>query len=320
MIHLLASLALLPQTNEVELARTFVTGQTQTYEVKSHILTESRSASMSFFMPEEFDVNYRFTVKIEEAKQDGFANLVYERPTMNFIEGETADHPPRTTVEKSALKYRLNLSPINELTGVTDLNPKKPKDSKDGKGLQVFGTGGKIVQDAGISRMIQELHSLAMFIGNLDSSLDFSPKLPLDSVKPGSTWKRTVSYQPRELKGTDKQAVQRLDYTYTYEGLVTNDQGKKVHRILGALELDTDAAKFINQLMDMKPEQTGLKELRLQLTTKIVFDLDDVTKTTVSAIADSKGGFKIVTTEVTDGPAFEEKMSGKSVLRLVSVK
>jgi len=322
MLTAIAAFLLAPVQNEVELVRTFTTGQTQTFEVKSHILTEGKSAEMSFYMPEEFDVNYGFTLKIEQARPDGFAVLVYERPTMNLIEGETSDHPPKTTIEKTGWKSRLTISPINELTDVLDLSPKKPvkgKDGNGGKGVflvgRMFGAG----QDGGIDQMIQELHSLAMFIGNLESSLDFSPKLPLDTVKPGGTWKKTVSYQPRELKGTDKQAVQRLDYTYKYEGLVPLD-GKRVHRVTAVLELDTDAAKFINQLMGMKPEESGLKELRLQLTTKIVFDLDEKTKTTLSIVADSKGGFKIVTTENPETPVFEEKITGKSTLRLVSIR
>jgi len=113
MLTAVAALLLAKTGDETELVRTYVTGQTQTYEFKSHILSEQKSAAMSFFLPEEFDVNYGFTIKVDNAKQDGFAETTYERPVMNFIEGETADHPPKTKVEKVGWKYKMTLSPIN---------------------------------------------------------------------------------------------------------------------------------------------------------------------------------------------------------------
>lgn len=316
MTLLLAAVLAVP-TQDVDLSRLFTAGKTESYEIKSHILSEKKSAEMAFYMPEEFDVKYGFTLKVETARPDGFAVLMYERPTMTFIEGETAEHAPKSTVEKVNWKYRLTLSPINELTDVTDLTPKKA-DKSGGKGLYAFGVGARLPQDF-LGRMVQELHSLAMFLGNLDSSLDFSPKLPFDEVKPGSTWKKTVSYQPRELKGSDKQVVQRLDYTYTYVGLV-DWNGKKVHRVAADLDLDTDAAKFINQALDMKPEQSGLKELRLQLKSRIEFSLDEKTRTTLGAVAQSKGGFKMVSTEDPDNAAFEEKITGTSTLTYLGTK
>lgn len=319
MTILLAAAAMAAQNSEVELARVFTAGKTESYEIKAHILAERKSAGMSFFLPEEFDVKYGFSVKVENARPDGFGVVLYERPSMTFIEGETADHGPKSTVEKTNWKYRLTLSPINELTDMQDLTPKKPeKKPGSGGGLYVFGAGSSVQQDF-IGRLVQELHSLAMFLGNLDSSLDFSPKLPLDAVKPGATWKKTVSYQPRELKGSDKQVVQRLDYTYTYVGL-GDWNGKKVHKVKADLDLDTDAAKFINQALDMKPEESGLKELRLQMKASIVFNLDEKTKTTLEAVADAKGGFKVVSIEDPDEPVFEEKITGKSTLTFLGAK
>lgn len=320
MLPLLVAATALAHQDEVELSRKFTSGQTLAYSVKTHMLAEEKGYGMSFFLPQEFDVNYDFTMKIEDARPDGFATLLYERPSMTFIDGETNDKPPVTTVNKTGWKLRLTLSPINEITDLKDLTEKK-KDGKDGQlalWTTAFGSPRRPEQDF-IGRMIQQLRSLAMFVGNLDSSLDFSPKLPLDDVKPGSSWKKTVSYQPRELKGTDKQAVQRLDYTFKYDGLVDSG-GKKVHRVTANLDLDTDAAKFINQAMQSTPEESGLKELRLTMKATIVFDLDEKTKTTLKATAESKGGFSIFVTQRPDEAVLEEKMTGKSVITLTSVK
>ena len=324
MLPMFVAASLLARQDQVELSRTFTTGQTLSYNVKTHLLAEEKNIAMSFFLPQEFDVNYAFTMKVEDAKPDGFATVLYERPTMTFIEGETNEAPPKTTVNKSGWKLRLTLSPINEITDIKDLSEKK-KDDKGGKGDKgggyLFRDGiiNKAAQSNFIGKMIQELQSLAMFVGGLDSALDFSPKLPLDDIKPGDTWKKTVSYQPRELKGTEKQAVQRLDYTYTYNGLA-DAEGKKVHRVTAVLDLDTDAAKFINQAMDTKPEESGLKELRLQMKATIVYDLDEKTKTTLKATAESKGGFSIFVTQSPDQAVVEEKMAGKSVMTLAGIK
>ncbi len=302
--------------DEVELVRKFTTGQTLNYEFKTHLEDEAKAAGWAFFMPSEQDVNYGFTMKVEDARKDGFAVILYERPVMTFIDGETADHPPRTKVEKVGLKVRLTLSPINEITDAKDLSPKKPGDS--GGGLYSFSAPSAVAQTDIVTKMVSELNALAMFIGNLDSALDFSPKLPLDDVKPGATWQKTVGYQPRDIKGTDKQAVQRLDYTYTFDGLVDSD-GKKVYQVTAALDLDTDASKFLNQVMGMTSDESGLKELKLQLKTKIVYLLDQVTKNTLKATAESKGGFSITTTDDPDTPAFQQRMTGRSTLVLKSI-
>lgn len=309
--------ATLVPNDEIELARVFTKGQKLSYEVKSHIMTEFKSGEMAFYLPQEFDVNYTFTMAVQEAKPDGFAVVLYERPSMTFIDGETAESPPKSKVEKVGLKYKLNLSPINEITEVTDLNPKKDEKKKDGdKSLRLLAPA-PAAQDSIVGNMVRELNSLALFTGSIDSSLDFSPKLPLDAVKPGDTWKKTVSYQPRQIKGTEKQAVQRLDYTFTYDGLADSN-GQKVHRITASLDLDTDAAKFLNQVMGTKPEESGLSELRLKMKNKITFDLDLKTLTTLRANGESTGGFTLTAKRDGDEQTYDEKITGRSSMKLVS--
>lgn len=300
----------------IELYRQFKAGEKLTYAVESHILTEQQQYGFPYFLPQEFDIKYGFTIAVKEMKADGFAELEYLRPTMTFIDGETAELPPKSKTEKVDWRLLLTLSPINEVTNVRDLNPPKPPTGGTGRLSAITpGRFGSLRQDS-VGRMIGELHSLALFAGNLDSALDLSPKLPVDEAVPGDTWQRTVSYQPRQLKGTDRQAVQRLDYTYTYEGLVESG-GKKVHRITGKLSLETDAAKFINQSLGMKPERSGLKALNLKLDTTIRFDLDEKTKHTLRAVGESTGGFTIEVTQL-DGPALVEKITGRTEMRLVS--
>jgi hypothetical protein len=300
----------------VELYRQFKAGEKLTYALDSHILTEQQEYGFPFFLPQEFDIKYGFTIAVKEMKADGFAEVEYARPTMTFIDGETAETPPKSKTEKVDWRLLLTLSPINEVTNVRDLNPPKPPPGTAKKlAIRLPSRLGLARQDT-VGQMIGELHSLALFAGNLDSALDLSPKLPVDETAPGETWKRTVSYQPRELKGTDRQAVQRLDYTYTYDGLV-EEGGKRYHRVTGKLSLDTDAAKFINQSLGMKPEQSGLKSLKLKLDTTIRFDLDEKTKHTVRAVGDSTGGFTIEVTQL-EGPALIEKITGRTEMRLVS--
>ncbi|MBL8064439.1 MAG: hypothetical protein JNM34_01145 [Chthonomonadaceae bacterium] len=314
MLSVLLVSSIMQTAPEVELLRKFSTGTTQNYSVHSHIISEIKEEGMSFFLPMEFDLKYAFSIKVEEARKDGFAVVLYQRPTMTFVDGETADHPPRTKDEKVDYKVRMTLSPINEITDVTDLNPKKKESNK---GFKVLTNLTKAPRQDGLFSMIQEVRSLAMFSGNLDSSLDFSPKLPLEEVKTGDTWKKTVSYQPRELKGTGKQAVQRLDYTFTFEGL-QEWNAKKAYVIRANLDLDTDAAKFIHQITGTNPETTGLKEVRLKLKNDIKFYLDEKTFSTMFAEAVATGGFKIVASDQPDEPVYEEKVTGKSTLKLLS--
>ncbi len=124
------------------------------------------------------------------------------------------------------------------------------------------------IQDI-VSQFTGELYRLALFIGSMDSALDFNPKLPFEEVKLGEKWKRTVSYQPQGLKGSKgEHAVQRLDMEYSYAGIVER-AGTKYHRVNATLALDTDAALFINQAMGMTANQSGLEKLPMKINSTI---------------------------------------------------
>jgi hypothetical protein len=144
--------------------------------------------------------------------------------------------------------------------------------------------------------------------------LDFNPKLPFDEVSKGDTWKRTAGFSPQQVRGNEgKSAVQRLDYTYTYLGVVESE-GRKVHRVVSTMGLDTDAGAYINQLLRRTAEETGLKEARLKLTASITYDLDLSTCKTLKATAESSGEVLIFVTAVPDKPVVHEKFKGRTTM------
>ncbi len=313
-------LVLAQGSDEVELVRTFTKGERLTYEVTSSILSEQQFYPYTHFLPSEYGLSYRFTTNVLDVREDGFATVRYERPEIKELLGETADSPPKTNTERVNWRMEFTLSPINEITGMKDLSPPKPP-ARDKTALLARTIAPQDQEQDGpppfIAGLIRELYGLAMFTGSLDSALDFSPKLPFEPVKPGATWKRTVSYQPQRLAGTTRQAVQRLDFTYTYVGLV-QEAGRQVQRVTGAVTLDTNAAEFVNQLLDMKPAESGLSAINLKLDTTITFDLDPKTMRTLRAEAVSTGGFKVEVTQIEGRPVVEEKFKVKTSMRPVA--
>lgn len=314
-LTLLATSALLPM-QAVSLHRVFAKGEKLQYSVKSTLQSESRGGGLLTWMPEDLDILYKFTTSVTELKADGIAQVRYDRPTVTEVTGETAVSPPKSRTEKVDFKLDLTVSPINELLEIKDLNPKKPPPvaarwSNSGRAGVAPST-----QDL-IDTFVGEVYRLSLFQGSIDTALDFSPKLPYDDVKPGDTWKRTAGYSPQALSGKAGQlAVQRLDYIYTYDGVMESD-GKKVHRVTARLALKTDLASFANQIMKTTPEKSGLKTIPLQLDASIAFDLDLATRKTLKALAKSEGGFSIVLTQSPDKPVHEERLKGHTRLSLL---
>ncbi|MDI9641196.1 hypothetical protein QPK87_05930 [Kamptonema cortianum] len=321
---LMASALGVAQNQPADLSRKFTKGQTFAYEVRSHMIDEVKQGELAIGIPSEVDINYDFTYTISDVKPSGFATLHYKRPWLDEVQGETADRPPKTTRIKMDYNLELSLSPINEVTGVKDLNPP----NKTGGGSLQSAKLARILKGAGVApaqvdivgQFSQELYRLALFIGPLDNSLDFNPKMPFEEAKIGDTWQRTVSYQPQTLKGSadNQQAMQRLDLTYVYDGIVES-RGKKVHRVSASYKLDSDAALFINQMMRMKPSESGLEKFPLQIETKLIFDLDLQTRDTLYAESNTKGHWSLKVIGRND-PVVESDFKGKSILRMVSRK
>lgn len=291
-------------------------GELQKYKVLSRLNIEQKQIGMDYFLPDRFDLNYDFSLEVKKEKVDGIVEAIYKRPTMTQIEGETADRPSQTKVEKVDYHFKLDLSPINKLLSVEDLTPKKPV--KPNGGLRLFGVPGLApVQTTLVGSFTGELQRLALFVGSLESSMDFQPKLPLFEVAKGDTWKETVSYSPQKLKSkSGKTVMQRLDYTYTYEGQVES-KGIQVHRISAVLDMNADMAQFIKDNMGAQEfNESGLKELKFQLKAKIDYDLDLTTRKTLRAEGNSEGGFRIVLTQYPDEPVVEQKLKGRTVMTL----
>ncbi len=316
------------QQAPVEMARAFKKGQNFAYEVRSHLLAEERNYQLSVFMPSELDINYDCNYTVTDLKPGGFAKVLYKRPYITEIQGETADSPPKTNKVKVDYVLELDLSPINEVTNVKDLNPPKPEKPGGGGGIELRQARAfSVARSAGVSyaqsdiiRMFTgELYNLALFIGDLSSSLDFSPKFHYESVSPGETWKRTVSYQPQQIKGSkDKQAMQRLDMTYTYQGMVES-RGKTVHRVTSVVNLDTDVALYIFQITGVPKERQQIQAWPMKLETKLQFDLDPQTYTTLYGVANTTASWHIDIAGL-DIPVLEEKITGKATVKLAAPK
>lgn len=302
-------------TAAVLLNRVFKKGEKQSYSVHSTLQSQNRSLGLQTFIPSDLDLLYNFSIEVKEMKADGIAVMQYLRPQFTEIDGETFNSPPRTHVEKTNDNVLLTVSPINEILMVVDQS-KKPV--KKGSG-EWMSPGISSPQDLGqlIGPYIGEIHRLALFFGPLDSSLDFSPKLPFDEVAVGETWKKTVSYQPQKVKGSDKQAVQRLDYTFTYKGIDTYNS-KKYYKVNGALALNTDLAEFFNQSFGLQKDESILKSIPLKLNASVDFYLDMQTKTTVYAEGHTDGGYQITISQSPNEPVQEETFKGTSIMKLVS--
>jgi hypothetical protein len=308
-----------PQT----LSRVFTKGESKEYEVTAALVAETRSIGLDTFIPQDITIRYKFNTLVENLKADGIADVRYKRPAIVQVDGETMESPTVTKTERLNQNLLLTVSPINEILSVKDETPKppgKPGSKTDSSQLLLLAkrAAASNWQDGGIvGRFIGELYRLSLFVGALDTSLDFNPKLPFDAVEKGATWKRTVSHQPQSLQSKGKQAVQRLDLTYSYEGIVPVNN-VNVQRVQAKLTLKTDLATFINQLLKEEGiNESGLNAIPMELEQVIDFDLDPKTFHTIRATAVSKGGFKIVISRFPNDPIREEQFKGKTVLRLL---
>lgn len=310
-----------PQAETTDLSRVFKKGQVYNYQLRSHLQIEQRSDNLDTFIPEDVDINYDFSYKVDEVKPSGFAMITYTRPTLTQILGETADRPP--VVEKIPVNFRLamEISPINEVISLKDLNPPAKEKSLRAHRLNIALAAAPMapVAQSILQEWAGELQRLALFIGSLDTAMDFNPKLPYEEAKVGESWKRTMSYQPQVIKGEGgRQAVQRLDLEYTYGGIVEVN-GKKFHRVTAKMNLDTDAAGYINQQMGTKPEESGVSKIPLKLQSEISFDLDLQNRAPVTSTARTTGGWSL-TLYGQSQAVVEEKIKGRVTMKLTSLK
>lgn len=323
-------LALLAPIDQAQttLARKFTANEKLAYALRSHLTTEQRQRGLQTWLPSDVDINYNFNVFVRGIKADGFAVVHYTRPTMTFIEDHNGD--PKTDVQKSAFNLQMLLSPVNEMIDVKDLNPPKPKktgaaskddDDDSGGGIPLSAADPTLVALSIFSQFSGEAQRMALFIGSLDSSLDLSPKLPLEAVKVGDTWQRTIGYQPQKLKGKEgKSAVQRLDYTFTYQGPKVVD-GKTILRIQAKLDYKTDLLDYVKSILSDAGAGTNvaLSSLPLSLKATIDYDLDPKTRHTLATRATSEGGYGLYLKGDTDA-LVEGRYKGRTDVDLVGHK
>lgn len=308
-----------PAAAPVELYRQWKPNTTLTYQVKSFLYTEERNFNTSIYIPQTLDQNYTYTFTVGEVDGEGFASVDYKRPKVEIIEGETAHSAAKTRFEELNEHLVLRLSPVNAITDVKDLTPKK-KEGDGGLNLLTEAVGVAPATQDIIGSFVGDLYRLALFIGNADTSVDFGPRLPLLEVEPGDTWEVTASYQPQKFAGKEgKMASQRVDYLYTYVGVVESE-GKKLHRVTATMKFDNDVAPFVNDMLGMTSARSGLRGLRLKFDAKMEFDLDHETKNTLAIRADSTGSMVIEITQIPNQPYVEENIKGRTRLKLVSIK
>jgi hypothetical protein len=318
----LAALALLSsplQTGPISLKRTFVTGLKSAYKVDAQLHVERRQRGLKTFLPEDAEIYYGFTTTVLGVT-GGIASVRYERPTFTEAASEAADEQPHKNVEQLDQVDLLQVSPINEILDHKSIT--KPKKATEDSGSERIRSKTKHAQGSigdFIGPFIQDMERLSLFVGPLDSSMDFAPRLDLQPVKVGDTWKRTVGFQPQKLKyKSGKTEVQRLDITYSYSGPGTLN-GKPVLKVHADLNLNTDLGAYLNDLVGLTADDTKIKSIPLKLVSKLDFFLDPKTLQTLKGVCTSEGSFQILTTLVPE-PLEEEKLKGSSTLTLMSNK
>ncbi len=316
LITSLLFLSLSSPRQAITLSRVNKAGETQKYQVRSHLVIESKVFGSDTFVPEDLDIDYDFALAVAKEKADGFVDARYTRPTMTITEGENADRSSLKTVDKANWDLSLVLSPVNKIIDVKDNTPKKPE--KKSGGLLAIRKYPTAAQESILTSFIGELQRLSLFIGSLETCMDFQPKLPIFEVSKGDTWKETVSFAPQKLKSKDNKTVmQRLDYTYTYEGLVDSG-GAKVHRISAKLLINADMTQFLKDNVDGESfGRLGLKEISYHLNANVNYDVDPKTMRTLKGVGESKGGFKIVTSQFPEDPIIEQRLTGKTTLKMI---
>ncbi len=301
------------QTAPVILERTFKPGERLEYEVRSHLISEVRTFQLRTAIPEEVDLIYRFNLEVQSLKPDGSAVVLYKRPQLKIIEGETFDSPPKEIVQKLGWQLQMTISPINEILNLVDHTPKPTVKSQVPLRAQA-GFGWEMA--AFCMQFVDDVRRLSLYAGSLDSALDFTPKLPLDEVEPGDTWHRTVSYQPRVSGNRDKPIVQRLDTQYRYLGTETVG-GRSIRKIEAKIELETDLAEYIHSFPELDKELTGLQKAPLSFHSTVLFELDAKTNRTLSAKAENRGSFSLWLEGLRGDSAYSETFRGRASMSLV---
>jgi hypothetical protein len=310
---LMLSLALLsPVVEPVDLSRVFKMGEKATYSFSSRINVDWRQVPIETFIPQNDGFEYTFTTEVEALKPDGVADLRFRRPKIVLKIGETFDSPPKEQILARDQNYLFVLSNKNRLLSVRDDSPKQPQKPDSRLFSHLYADEDRRLQ-LDIFSWMSQLRQLAAFVNFFDRG----PNLPTRPVSVGDTWKETIGYVPTTVSaGADqgKNLMARLDYEYTYKGLI-EFEGQTVYHVVGKIFQDTDAAPFIADLMGVKLEFAPFKEIKLKMDGTVDYYLRQSDLSVHKILAKSEGYTSITVATYEGGPVYEEKF--KSNARLI---
>ena len=249
--------------------------------------------------------------------EDGNASMRYERGPTYQINTDPETLAAKKNKESDPFKIDLVLSPINHFIEIKEVKAPAKYSPKLNVMLQQQISPTDITQIFAGS-YIMDLYRLSLFVGSLDSSFDFSPKLPEDPIKVGDTWLNTVSYQPQKTGAGPQTMVQRLDMKYRYDGQKTVNN-KKVERISATLSMDSELTSFINSQYGMSASESPIKGMRLTFKSDVTFDLEPKTFKTLRGQALSNGTVKL-DWKGEEGTFAERKWTGESNFVLAGTK
>lgn len=304
-----------PEVAPVLLAHKYFKGEVAAYKMNALLTVEIRETGLQTFLPMTTGYEYAYNYTVNSVDEDGNASMRYIRPATYRIDGENGEMPETRVKEEGELKFDIVATPINELLSAKIVKPPAKPGAKPTRTLNMMqeGPGGTTITDILMGNVIGELYRMALNVGSLDSSFEFSPKLPEEEVKPGDTWAYTLSYAPQKLAGSNKQANQRLDVTYVYEGVKTGAGNKPVHRITASLKLDNDMVSYVNGNFGLSDKDSPFKALKVKYDLKYRYDLDLKTCSTIYAESNSTGTIVTEFKGETE-PIAERKITGTSTL------
>ena len=303
-----------------DLSRVFTKGETFRYQVRTELIIERKFPAFGeqTAVPESQGLEFTSSLEIKEVKGGGFATAIYRRPFMTLVLGETAAEPERRQRINTNFNLQMDISPINEVTALKDLNPPaRPARPGGGSMNQLNVMMPQEDPRASIGAFVEQfagaLYQFAFGVSSIDDGIDLSPKLPYEPVVVGEMWKRTVGFAPQRSGTGGRVENRRFDIEFTYAGPVQRN-GRTMLLVNGLLKVDGDVAGFINQDAGRGAADTGIREFALKMEAKIAFYLEPKTRHTVEADVTTQGSMRLVVTQ-TATPLMEEKFSGSLRMR-----
>lgn len=310
------------QDAPVILERKFTAGERLVYQFNTKTYSDDRDYNYDMFLPSTEEYSYTATTDVLEVKPSGMVVCRWVVTNGLYIVGENSFRDEVRTKDKEGADFRIEVSFINDILDMRDNRPpkpeKKPAPSQADWMRVLMNAAVQPSLDQWVGQYVAPIKQLSAFVGGPISGLDFAPKLPLDEVKVGDTWKKTVGFSPQKLRNDKdkKMAVTRLDYTYTYRGMVEQN-GKKFLKITSSCILKTDVNDFLGQLMG-STEDSPMSKAPLNWEAKVEYLLDPNTLHTVSVDASSEGKFEMWVKEIKEQAYSESVLKSKASYRLVS--